>query len=154
MVEELKKDMVEAMKNHEKERLAVIRAVKAGMDKERIDNKREVNDELLIDVVNREIKMRKESIVEFEKGNREDLIAQYNDEISILQNEISILQKYLPEQLSMEEVNKIIDEIFDEVKPTSQKDMGPIMKEATSKLKGKTDMKEVSNIIRTKLQEL
>ena len=107
MVEELKKDMVEAMKNHEKERLAVIRAVKAGMDKERIDNKREVNDELLIDVVNREIKMRKESIVEFEKGNREDLIAQYNDEISIL-------QKYLPEQLSMEEVNKIIDEIFDE----------------------------------------
>jgi uncharacterized protein YqeY len=75
------------------------------------------------------------------------LIAQYNDEISIL-------QKYLPEQLSMEEVHKIIDEIFDEVKPTSQKDMGPIMKEATSKLKGKTDMKEVSNIIRTKLQEL
>ena len=147
MVEELKKDMVEAMKNHEKERLAVIRAVKAGMDKERIDNKREVNDELLIDVVNREIKMRKESIVEFEKGNRDDLMAQYNDEISIL-------QKYLPEQLSMEEVNKIIDEIFDEVKPTSQKDMGPIMKEATSKLKGKTDMKEVSNIIRTKLQEL
>ena len=55
------------------------------MDKERIDNKREVNDELLIDVVNREIKMRKESIVEFEKGNREDLIAQYNDEINILQ---------------------------------------------------------------------
>ena len=89
MVEELKKDMVEAMKNHEKERLAVIRAVKAGMDKERIDNKREVNDELLIDVVNREIKMRKESIVEFEKGNREDLVNKYQSEIDILSNKRS-----------------------------------------------------------------
>ena len=147
MVEKLEKDMIEAMKAKDKDSLTVIRMVKAALKQEQIDHKKEVNDELLIDVVNREIKMRKESIVEFEKGNREDLIAQYNDEISIL-------QKYLPEQLSMEEVNKIIDEIFDEVKPTSQKDMGPIMKEATSKLKGKTDMKEVSNIIRTKLQEL
>ena len=147
MVEQLDKDMIEAMKSQDKFRLTVIRMVKGALKQEQIDHKKEINDELLIDVVNREIKMRKESIVEFEKGNREDLIAQYNDEISIL-------QKYLPEQLSMEEVNKIIDEIFDEVKPTSQKDMGPIMKEATSKLKGKTDMKEVSNIIRTKLQEL
>ena len=145
MVEELKKDMVEAMKNHEKERLAVIRAVKAGMDKERIDNKREVNDELLIDVVNRQVKMRKESIVEFEKGNRQDLIDQ-------TQAEIDILMTYLPEQLSKEEVLKIIDEIFEEIKPESQKDMGKVMKEAQAKLKGKADMKEVSTIIREKLQ--
>ena len=147
MVEQLEKDMIEAMKNKEKERLAVIRAVKAGLKQEQIDHKKEINDELLIDVVNRQVKMRKESIVEFEKGNRQDLIDQ-------TKAEIDILMKYLPEQLSEEEVLKVIDEIFAEVKPTSQKDMGPIMKEATSKLKGKTDMKEVSNIIRTKLQEL
>ncbi len=147
MVEKLNKDMIEAMKNKDKEKLAVIRAVKASMDKERIDKKREVNDDLLLDVVNREVKMRKESIEEFKKGNRDDLI-------KATEAELEILKGYLPEQLSLDDVKKIIDEIFDEVKPTSQKDMGSIMKEATAKLKGKTDMKEVSNIIRTKLSEL
>ena len=145
MVEKLDKDMIEAMKNHEKERLAVIRGVKAGLKQEAIDHKREINDELLIDVVNRQVKMRKESIVEFEKGNRQDLIDQ-------TQAEIEVLMKYLPEQLSKEEVLKIIDEIFEEVKPESQKDMGKVMKEAQAKLKGKADMKEVSTIIRNKLQ--
>ena len=145
MVEQLEKDMIEAMKNHEKERLAVIRAVKAGLKQEQIDHKKEINDDLLIDVVNRQVKMRKESIVEFEKGGRQDLIDQ-------TQAEIDILMKYLPEQLSSEEVNKIIDEIFAEVKPESQKDMGKVMKEAQAKLKGKADMKEVSTIIREKLQ--
>ena len=147
MVEKLNKDMIEALKNKEKDRLTVIRAVKAGMDKEKIDKKREVNDELLIDIVNREVKMRKESIEEFKKGNREDLIKE-------TEYELDILKEYLPEQLSEEEVNKIIDEIFDEVKPTGQKDMGSVMREATAKLKGKADMKGVSNIIRTKLSEL
>lgn len=145
MVEQLEKDMIEAMKNHEKERLAVIRAVKAGLKQEQIDHKKEINDDLLIDVVNRQVKMRKESIVEFEKGGRQDLIDQ-------TQAEIDILMKYLPEQLSSEEVVKIIDEIFAEVKPESQKDMGKVMKEAQAKLKGRADMKEVSTIIREKLQ--
>lgn len=144
MVEKLKNDMIEAMKNKEKERLTVIRMVKAAMDQEHIDHKREINDDLLIDVVNKQIKMRKDSIVEFEKGNRNDLIEK-------TQNEIAILEKYLPEQLSEAEVIKIIDEIFEEVKPQGQKDMGKVMKEATSKLKGKTDMKSVSEIIKNKL---
>ena len=145
MVEQLEKDMIEAMKNHEKERLTVIRTVKAGLKQEQIDHKKEINDELLIDVVNRQVKMRKESIVEFEKGNRQDLIDQ-------TKAEIDILMKYLPEQLSEEEVLKVIDEIFAEVKPESQKDMGRVMKEANAKLKGKADMKTVSNIIKEKLQ--
>lgn len=145
MVEKLDKDMIEAMKNHEKERLAVIRGVKAGLKQEAIDHKREINDDLLIEVVNRQVKMRKESIVEFEKGNRQDLIDQ-------TQAEIEVLMKYLPEQLSKEEVLKVIEEIFEEVKPESQKDMGKVMKEAQAKLKGKADMKEVSTIIKEKLQ--
>lgn len=144
MVEKLKNDMIEAMKNKEKERLTVIRMVKAAMDQEHIDHKREINEDLLIDVVNKQIKMRKDSIVEFEKGNRNDLIEK-------TQNEIAILEKYLPEQLSEDEVIKIIEEIFEEVKPQGQKDMGKVMKEATSKLKGKTDMKSVSEIIKNKL---
>ena len=145
MVEKLKQDMVEAMKNKEKERLTVIRMVKAAMDQEHIDRKKEINDELLIDVVNKQIKMRKDSIVEFEKGGRSDLVEK-------TQSEVDMLMAYLPEQLSEEEVVKIIDEIFAEVKPESQKDMGKVMKEATARLKGKTDMKEVSNIIKEKLQ--
>lgn len=144
MVEKLKDDMIEAMKNKEKKRLTVIRMVKAAMDQEHIDKKREINDELLIDVVNKQIKMRKDSIVEFQKGMRNDLVEE-------TQKEIDILMKYLPEQLSLEEVEKTIDEIFALVKPESQKDMGKVMKEATARLKGKADMKTVSEIIKNKL---
>ena len=145
MVEKLDKDMIEAMKNKEKERLTVIRMVKASLKQEQIDHKKEINDDLLIDVVNKQIKMRKDSITEFEKGNRQDLIDQ-------TQKEIDILLAYLPEQLSKEEVLKVIDELFEELKPNGQKDMGKVMKEAQAKLKGKADMKEVSTIIREKLQ--
>lgn len=144
MVEKLKADMVEAMKNKEKDKLTVIRMVKAAMDQEHIDRKKEINDELLVEVVSRQIKMRRESILEFEKGNREDLIEK-------TKSEITILEAYLPEQLSDEEVSAIIDEIFAEVKPESQKDMGKVMKEATAKLKGKTDMKKVSEMIKNRL---
>ena len=144
MIEKLDKDMIEAMKAKDKDRLTVIRMVKASLKQEQIDHKKEINDELLIDVVNKQIKMRKDSISEFEKGNRQDLIDK-------TQQEIDVLMEYLPEQLSIEEVNKVIDEIFDEVKPSGQKDMGKVMKEATAKLKGKADMKEVSNIIKEKL---
>ena len=145
MVEKLDKDMIEAMKNKEKERLTVIRMVKASLKQEQIDHKKEINDDLLIDVVNRQIKMRKDSIQEFEKGNRTDLIEKTQAEIDILMN-------YLPEQLTEEEVKKVIDEIFAELNPTSQKDMGKVMQQATSKLKGKADMKEVSTIIRERLK--
>ena len=144
MLEKLEKDMIEAMKNKEKDRLTVIRMVKASLKQEQIDHKKEINEDLLIDVVNKQVKMRKDSIAEFTKANRDDLV-QKNQE------EIDVLMQYLPEQLSKEEVEKIIQEIFDVVKPEGQKDMGKIMKEATAKLKGKADMKEVSNIIREKL---
>lgn len=145
MIEKLDKDMIEAMKNKEKDRLTVIRMVKAALKQEQIDHKKEINDDLLIDVVTKQIKMRKDSITEFEKGNRKDLIEKTEEEIKVLEN-------YLPEQLSMEEVKKIIDEIMEEVKPESSKDMGKVMKEAQAKLKGKTDMKEVSSIIKERLQ--
>ena len=144
MVEKLDKDMIEAMKSKDKDKLTVIRMVKASLKQEQIDHKKEINDDLLIDVVNRQIKMRKDSISAFEQGNRTDLIEKTQAEIDVLMN-------YLPEQLSSEEVNKIIDEIFAEVNPTGPKDMGKVMQQATAKLKGKADMKEVSTIIRERL---
>jgi hypothetical protein len=145
MVEQLEKDMIAAMKAGEKEKLTVIRMVKAALKQEQIDHKKEINDELLIDVVNKQIKMRKDSITEFEKGGRQDLVDK-------TQQEIDTLMVYLPEQLSKEEVEKIIDEIFAEVQPTGPKDMGKVMGPAQAKLKGKADMKEVSTLIREKLQ--
>ncbi len=145
MVEKLKQDMIEAMKAKDKDRLTTIRMIKGDLDKEHIDKKREINDDLLIEVVNRGIKQRKDSISEFEKGGRSDLIEK-------TQAEIDILQSYLPEQLSMEEVEAIIDEAFEVVKPEGARDMGKVMKEVTPKLKGRADMKQVSEIIKSKLQ--
>lgn len=144
MVEQLQKDMIEALKNKEKERLTVIRMVKAALDKERIDKKVEVTDDLLVDVVNKQIKIRNDSITEFKKANRVDLITKTEEEIEVL-------KKYLPEQLSIEEVDKIIDEVFEIVKPESQKDFGKIMKEIMPKVKGKADMKLISDKIKEKL---
>lgn len=145
MVEKLKQDMIEAMKAKNKDRLTTIRMIKGDLDKEHIDKKREINDNLLIEVVNRGIKQRKDSIAEFEKGGRNDLIEK-------TQAEIEILQSYLPAQLSEEEVSLIIDEAFQIVNPEGPRDMGKIMKEVQPKLKGRADMKQVSEIIKSKLQ--
>ena len=146
-IDDLQKEILEAMKAKDTLKLNVLKMVKGAIQLEKINNGRELNDELFIDVVVKQIKERNESIEEFKKGNRQDLVDK-------TQAEIDILNTYLPEQLSEEEVDKIIDEIFDIVKPTSQKDMGAIMKEATLKLKGKADMKMVSTKIKEKLSSL
>lgn len=144
MVEKLEKDMIEALKNKEKERLTVIREIKAAMKQAVIDQKKELNEELLTDVVTKAVKTRKESIKEFEKGNRQDLI----DKTSF---EIDILNQYLPEQLSEEKVKEIIEEVFQKVNPTSPKDMGKVMGMITPLVKGKADMGQVSAWIKEKL---
>ena len=147
MIEKLDKDMIEAMKNKEKERLMVIREIKAAMKQAHSDHKKEINEELLIEVVTRAIKTRKESIKEFEKGARQDLI----DKTSA---EIEMLNVYLPEQLSEEEIKKIIEDTFEKVQPTSQKDMGKIMGIITPLVKGKADMGLVSSLIKGKLSNI
>lgn len=147
MKDRILKDIVTSMKEKDKERLSVLRMVKGAIQLEEINKKETLKDEDVIGVLAKQIKTRKESIVEFEKGNRQDLIDQTN-------REIAILEEYMPEQLSMEEVEKIIEEAFESVKPESMKDMGRIMKEVTPKLKGKADMSIVSTKIRTKLEEL
>ena len=91
--------------------------------------------------------MRNDSINEFTKGGRLDLVEQYK-------NEIEVLNKYMPEQLSEGEVDKIIEEAFDKVKPTSSKDMGLILREVSPKLKGRADMGRVNAIIKDKLSTL
>ena len=144
MREKILADLVAAMKNQDKETLAVLRMVKGAMQLEEINVKHELTDDEVLTVLVKQIKTRKESIVEFEKGNRTDLIDATN-------KEIEILNKYMPEQLYDEEVNKIIDEAFEEIKPESNKDMGKIMAYVNPKLKGKTDMGKVSQIIKSRL---
>ena len=144
LVNRLDSEIIEAMKEKNTVKLNTLRGVKAAMKLQNIDHKKEINDELLIDVVSKEIKTRNESIKEFEKGNREDLINKTKEEIDIL-------SAYLPEQLSESELNEIIDKVFNEVNPTGMKDMGAIMGKVTPLVKGKADMGKVSGIIRSKL---
>lgn len=147
LIDNLGKDIVTAMKEKDQLKLSVLRMVKGAIQLENINNKKELNDDLFLDVVSKQIKQRDESLEEFNKAGRKDLA----DKVT---SEIEILKKYLPEQLPKEEVEKIIEDIFEKIKPTSAKDMGQIMKEATPLLKGRADMKEVSSIIKERLSNL
>jgi uncharacterized protein YqeY len=144
MLEKFQQDMIKAMKEKKKEELSVLRMAKGAMDKIRIDQKKEVDDQLLIEVIAKEIKSRNDSIAEFKKGGREDLVSK-------TENEIDILKRYLPEQLSEEEVDKIIDEAFAELAPQGMKDMGKVMSMVSPKVKGCFDMGVVSSKIKSRL---
>lgn len=147
LLEQINNDMISYMKNKDSFSLGVVRMVKGAIQLEKINKKRDLTDEEVVAVIAKQIKMRNDSITEFSKANRTDLVEQY-------QKEITLLEDYMPEQLSIEEINKIIDEAFTKVNPTSSKDMGLIMKEVSPKLKGKADMSNVSTIIKEKLQNL
>lgn len=145
--EKINKDMVDYMKSKDSFSLGVVRMVKGAIQLEKINLKRELNDDEVISVISKQIKMRNDSINEFAKANRNDLVEQY-------QKEIELLNKYLPEQLTLEEVNKIIDEAFTKINPTSSKDMGLIMKEVSPKVNGRFDKGQVSSIIKDRLSNL
>ena len=144
MRETILKDLVAAMKAQDKETLTVLRSVKGAIQLEEINVKHELNDEEMISILAKQIKTRKESVVEFEKGNRQDLVDATN-------REIEILSKYMPAQLSEDEVEKIIDDAFNKVNPTGPADMGKIMGIVSPLLKGKADMGNVSKMIRERL---
>ncbi len=147
MRERILNDLRTAMKNQDKDTLRVIRMVKGSMQLEEINLKHELNDDEVISIISKEIKTRRDSIKEFEKGNRQDLV----DETS---KEIKILEQYLPEQLSDEEVNNIIDDIFNKVAPKGMQDMGKIMGMVSPLVRGKADLGQVSSKIKEKLSSL
>ena len=144
MKEKILEDLKNAMKNQDKDTLSTIRLLKGALQLEEINKKSELTDDEIIGIVTKQIKTRKESIAEFEKAGREDLAIK-------TKNEITILEKYLPEQLDISEVNKIIDDAFDKVKPTSMKDMKDIMAYVNPLVKGKADMGFVSKQIKNRL---
>lgn len=141
-------DMKEAMKSHDKETLSTLRFLKSAIDLFKINNKMDrtesPSDDTVIEVVSKQVKTHKESIEEFKKAGRNDLVEN-------LLKEVQVLSKYLPEQLSEGEVRSKIDEVISSVKATSIKDMGKVMKELTPLFKGKADMKLVNTIVKEKL---
>ena len=147
MRERILNDLKTAMKNQDKETLKVIRMVKGSMQLKEIDLKHELNEDEVIDIISKEIKTRRDSIKEFEKGNRQDLV-------DSTVREIEILEKYLPKQLSDEEVDSIIDDVFSKVEPKGMQDMGKVMGMVSPLVKGKTDLGQVSSKIKSKLSSL
>lgn len=139
MKERLTNDLKTAMKEQNKELLSVLRMVKGAIQMEEIKVKHELSDDEVIAIIGKQIKTRKESIIEFEKGGRNDLIEKTNEEINML-------NVYMPKQLSEEEIKAEIDKVFEELKPASN-EMGKIM-QALSNLKGKADMGLVSKLVK------
>ena len=141
--ERLMADLKDAMKNKDKLRKDVITMVRAAIKQKEVDERVELDDSDILDIISKQLKEKKSSIDEFKKGNREDLVKQTNDEIEIL-------LKYLPEQLSDEELKEIIKKVIDENEITSMKDIGKLMKNVMPLIKGKADGKQV-NIIAKEL---
>lgn len=146
MKERILVDLKNAMKNQNKDLLNVVRMVKGAIQLEEIKVKHVLNDDEVITIIAREIKTRKESIKEFEKGGRTDLVEK-------TEKEIELLNKYMPEQLSEEEIIKTVNDVFDELKPSSVSDMGKIMGKLTPILKGKANLGLVNKIVREKLNK-
>lgn len=145
MYDSIKSEIVKAMKEHNKERLNVLRMVKAAVDLENIDKKVEINDELVLSVVLKQVKMREDSIEQYSKTSRSDLVEKET-------LELNILKEFLPKPLTDSEVDELISEAIDEIKPESMKDMGKVMGYLSPKVKGRTDQKALSMKIKERLQ--
>ena len=145
LMEKLTADMKEVMKHGEKERLSVIRLVRGAVRQAEIDGKKTLSDDEIIGVITKEVKMRRDSIEEFERGNRADLVEK-------TQAEIAILMPYLPEQLSADEVRRIVEAAVSEVGATTAKDMGKVMGVLMPRVKGRADGKLVNEIVRSLLK--
>ena len=147
MYEKINNDLKEAMKNQDKFTLSVLRMLKSTLQIEGTSLKRELTDQDVLMVIKKNVKQRKDSIVEFEKYNK-------TDEIANLKKEIQILEKYLPEELTEEQIDQEIENVFAIEKPTNMKDMGKIMKILTEKIGTVADMSLVSKKVKEKLMNL
>ncbi len=145
MQEKIIKDMTQAMKEQNKFVLSVLRMLKSALQLEKISKNHDLSDEEVINVIKKQVKARKDSIVEYEKYERQD-------EVTKLKQEIEVLSAYLPAELSEAEIDKALDKIFAEIKPASIKDMGKVMKEATARIGTVADMSLVSKKVKSKLQ--
>ncbi len=146
LLKQLQKEMKEAMKSGDKEKLSVIRMLISEIKKVQIDSKKELTDQDIIKILQKYAKQRKEAIQQYKKANRPDLAEKE-------QKELEIVQQYLPQSLSREELEKIIDETISELGASSMKDMGKVMKAVTEKVQGRAEGSVISQIVREKLSK-
>jgi uncharacterized protein YqeY len=138
--ERLNEDMKQAMKAQDKFKLSVIRMVRAAIKNIEIDTKRTLDDSEVLDVLNREIKQRKDSLQEFEKAGRDDLAEN-------VKAEIAVLSEYMPQQLTEEEVKAIVQQTIQETGASSKADMGKVMGALMPKVKGRADGRLVNQLV-------
>lgn len=144
LTERLNDDMKQAMKNKEKFRLSVIRMIRSSIKNIEVNERRTPDDNEVLEILNREVKQRKDSLQEFEKAGRDDLAAD-------VKVEIEIIQEYLPQQLSEEEVNAIVKQTIHEVGASSKAEMGKVMGALMPKVKGRADGKLVNQLVQKHL---
>ena len=139
--EKLLEDLKECMKNKNTVRKNVVQMVRAAILQVEKDKQITLDDNQIIDIIAKESKKRKDSLADYEKSGREDLIAQINEEIEVL-------AEYLPKQLSEEELENIIREVIEEQGATSMKDMGKVMKAAKEKIGAASDGKTINEVVK------
>lgn len=140
LLDQLTRDMKEAMKQKDKTRLSVIRMLKASLQNEAIHLNKELSEDEALTVLSRELKQRKDSLQEFKNAGREDLEEQ-------VKGEIDIIQSYMPKPLSDEELEKLIDEAIAESGAKTKADMGKVMQRIMPKVKGKADGAKVNRLV-------
>lgn len=141
LTERINQDIKTAMKAKDKDSLKVLRMLKAALQKEALEQPEPLSQDQEITIISRELKQRRDSLAEFEKAGREDLV-------SATQDEIVIVQKYLPEQLSPEALEAKVREIMAQVGATSKADFGKVMGLAASSLKGKAEGKAINETVK------
>ena len=144
LLERLNNDMKQAMKNKEKDKLSVIRMLKAAMQNEALKLRHDLTDDEELTVLSRELKQRKDSLQEFENAGRSDLVDK-------VRTELGYVEAYMPEQLSEEEVSEIVKLTIEEVNATSKADMGRVMGALMPKVKGKADGSLVNKLVQQHL---
>lgn len=142
--EQLKEDLKSAMKDKDTVRKNVVQLIKAGVLQIEKDKQVTLDDEGVLDVIAKQLKQRRDSLPDYEKSGREDLISE-------LKREMEVLMGYLPEQLSHEELEEIVKAAVLETGATTVKDMGKVMAAVMPKTKGRADGKEINQIARALL---
>ena len=144
MFEKVTKDLTEAMKNKDAFRLSVLRMLKSALKNEEINKKCPLTDDEVLAIIKKQVKTRKDSMNEYASYNRMDLA-------DSLQKEIDILNEYLPEELSDEELEKVITETITKLNADSVKQMGLVIKTISSEYGARCDMAKVSKLVKEKL---
>ena len=141
---QITEDMKSAMKAGEKDRLKVVRLIMAAIKQVEVDKRVELDDAGVLSVLEKMVKQRRDSVEQFEKGNREDLAA-------IERAEIEVLDQYLPEQLSADDLAALVDEVIAATGASSMQDMGKVMGQIKSQAQGRADMGALSGLVKSRL---